>query len=294
MPSAQTELAALLDPRHTLQASLAGSPGRMRTHARWDTGVRVLDEHLVYLLTRGSARLESQRDAWILGRDAVVVVPPGIPFRIRSHLSPPIILRVRLAVRDGASGSIWRCAQQLLVRQDGRGVRPWLEALIADVAEVADLSEHRVSATSAAVERERTARIRALALLVLSEVTRQSCSSRRQGHFDERQRRTLEDLLESPRARSLTPRDLAAHLGLSLDYCTRCFRRSFGVSPREHLVRHRIRSSCAQLLQEALPLARVAQSLGYHDVNLYARQFRRVMGISPGAFRARRAAQVPL
>lgn len=81
------------------------------------------------------------------------------------------------------------------------------------------------------------------------------------------------------------PHELAAAAGLSADYFSRIFRATFGVNPRDWIVRERMREACRLLLESDNPVYTVAEQMGYESVAHFCRQFRQVIGRSPGAWR---------
>jgi AraC-like DNA-binding protein len=77
----------------------------------------------------------------------------------------------------------------------------------------------------------------------------------------------------------------AASLGRS--QFTQRFRRATGVSPRRYLERLRMEEARRMLeLDDALPVARVAQLAGFDDPLYFSRRFRAMHGVSPSAYRA--------
>jgi AraC-like DNA-binding protein len=81
--------------------------------------------------------------------------------------------------------------------------------------------------------------------------------------------------------------DIARVLGLSPDYATRCFRASYGVSPRRWLRDERIRKAAADMVDEGLSIVAVSERYGFTDASFFCKQFRLVLGSSPGQWRKR-------
>lgn len=79
--------------------------------------------------------------------------------------------------------------------------------------------------------------------------------------------------------------DLACAAGLSPDYFSRLFRRTYGLPPREWLVRERIRYACIHLTETNLNITQIADLMGYHDIYHFSRQFRNIIGTSPSLYR---------
>ncbi|MCB9570100.1 MAG: AraC family transcriptional regulator [Myxococcales bacterium] len=99
----------------------------------------------------------------------------------------------------------------------------------------------------------------------------------------------LRDLVERAAIdRSLVRVDeLAEAAGLDARALQRAFRRHVGVTPKWVLSRYRLHEAAEQLQSAAPPpLAELAAALGYADQAHFARDFKRVVGRSPGAFAA--------
>jgi AraC-like DNA-binding protein len=73
--------------------------------------------------------------------------------------------------------------------------------------------------------------------------------------------------------------------GLSRAAFARRFTRTTGVPPLRWLAEHRIRLAQSRLLETAEPLAVIAGEVGYACEFAFAKAFKRVLGIAPGAFR---------
>ncbi len=88
-------------------------------------------------------------------------------------------------------------------------------------------------------------------------------------------------------AENLSTGDLAEMAGLSTSHFERRFRSAFGSSPRQYLVRIRIEHA-AKLLQETeKTVSEIAHECGFYDHAHFSRSFRRIMNVSPSAYRAR-------
>lgn len=59
----------------------------------------------------------------------------------------------------------------------------------------------------------------------------------------------------------------------------------FGVSARHYLTRLRIDRAGARLRQSDDPISLIALESGYGDQTAFTRQFRKRVGLSPGAYR---------
>lgn len=82
-----------------------------------------------------------------------------------------------------------------------------------------------------------------------------------------------------------TVAQLASMAGLGQARFSALVRRVFGMSPQEFIVRHRVRAACALLRQDGESLMDVALGCGFYDQAQFSRQFRRIVGMAPSAYR---------
>ncbi len=80
--------------------------------------------------------------------------------------------------------------------------------------------------------------------------------------------------------------DVAAAASMSVVQLERATRRIIGISLRQLLVRFRVEHAIGLLATTDLTLSDIAARCGYYDQSALTRQFRRVVGVSPGAYRA--------
>lgn len=83
----------------------------------------------------------------------------------------------------------------------------------------------------------------------------------------------------------VTSTALAKHNHLNNDYFSRLFKNTYGESARSYIVKERIRFSANLLLETDMSVKEIAFTLGYKDENLFCRQFKKIMGGSPGKYR---------
>jgi len=78
---------------------------------------------------------------------------------------------------------------------------------------------------------------------------------------------------------------LAGTAGLSIHHFARAFRQSVGEPPHSYVLRRRIERAQEMLKQTDQPLAEIALAVGFSDHSHFARHFRRLVGVTPGAAR---------
>ncbi len=86
-------------------------------------------------------------------------------------------------------------------------------------------------------------------------------------------------------AESISREEIAAHIGISPDYLTDCFRQELGITPITYIRRYRIRQACALLRNTDQSITQVAMNVGFADSAHFTRTFLREMGVTPKAYR---------
>lgn len=79
--------------------------------------------------------------------------------------------------------------------------------------------------------------------------------------------------------------DIAAIAGLSTKQLERLTRRTLGLSPRSLLQRLRIEQAVRMLTSTADSVGEIAAQCGFYDQSSFTRQFRAVLGLTPGSYR---------
>jgi AraC family transcriptional regulator len=85
--------------------------------------------------------------------------------------------------------------------------------------------------------------------------------------------------------RAISNQDLADEVGLSVSHFSRCFKASFGLSPRDYLIRGRVERAKAMMLNPEAPLCQIALDCGFCDQAHLSRLFQAVVGIAPNRWR---------
>ncbi len=81
--------------------------------------------------------------------------------------------------------------------------------------------------------------------------------------------------------------ELADALGVGYERFRKVFRRHVGLAPAEYRVHRRVDRARELIVQRKLTNREIADALGYADQFTFSKQFKRVVGESPAAFRRR-------
>jgi AraC family transcriptional regulator len=83
---------------------------------------------------------------------------------------------------------------------------------------------------------------------------------------------------------------LASEAATSPFHFLRSFRRLVGMTPHQYVLRTRLHRAAVRLRRSDEPVSAIAFDVGFNDLSSFNRRFRRLMGTSPTAYRARRGA----
>lgn len=94
--------------------------------------------------------------------------------------------------------------------------------------------------------------------------------------------------IEAAADETLMLAELAAEAATSPYHFLRIFRAIVGLTPHQYILRTRLQRAAARLRRTSVPVAAIAFACGFNDLSTFNQRFRRVMGMSPTAYRARR------
>ena len=91
--------------------------------------------------------------------------------------------------------------------------------------------------------------------------------------------------LQQNYAQRLTRQQMAKSVGVSEDYLGRIFLQELGLSPMEYLNRYRIKEAKVLLHHTCASVTDIADQVGFDDPAYFSRAFRKLVGVSPRAYR---------
>jgi AraC family transcriptional regulator len=80
---------------------------------------------------------------------------------------------------------------------------------------------------------------------------------------------------------------LARDLAMSPYHFLRTFNAVSGVTPYQFVLAQRLRRAALRLRRTTDPISAIAYEAGFNDLSTFNRRFRRIMGMTPGAWRSR-------
>jgi PAS domain S-box-containing protein len=86
---------------------------------------------------------------------------------------------------------------------------------------------------------------------------------------------------------SIDIESLANLVGLSLSQFEKRFKATFNTTPIKFLIRYRITRSCHDLIHSDRKIIQISIDNGFYDHSHFSREFKRMIGMSPGEYRKR-------
>jgi AraC-like DNA-binding protein len=86
-------------------------------------------------------------------------------------------------------------------------------------------------------------------------------------------------------AGNLRNEEMARSVGLSVRAFERSFCREYGLPPQRYMKRLRIQTACRTLVDTRRPISDIALRYGFADQSHFTREFRRIVGLTPKAYR---------
>ena len=147
-----------------------------------------------------------------------------------------------------------------------------------------------LATAEAAREAEDAAELEELGLRLAGAVAATLTDDRRPASAPSRRdERRISDALRRIEARADEPlalAEMAGEAGMSPFHFLRTFRQVAGVTPHQLVLRTRLNRAAVRLRTSDEPISAIAFDAGFGDLSTFNRRFRRLMGCSPGAWRA--------
>ncbi len=252
------------------EVSLAGVTGRLRAKQGWMAQLNSPNEHLLYFVAEGAfdARIGTETRRIVTGD--LLWGARRIPLHYAKRQDDELVIwRFRLRATD-ENGDFLPFEREFLHLQGASECEKWIHLIVDEVSQPGTQS---------------ASRMRGLLVCLLSEIVRHQQGESEKGRLSSAQRAIVRRLLNETNF-SVRTRELAKAVNLSPDYFSRCFRRTFGVPPRQFVHQERLKLAAVRLLESPQSVSEIAHDLGYRDVFLFSRQFKAYFGQSPTQYRA--------
>lgn len=259
----------LVDPRTELEIDRRFFGYAVRTD-RWQCRQSSRPWQTIYLVLDGEAPGAVDGEPYRLGPNSLFWLSPGVPLDM--HWSARFVF-TEVWFRVFRGGRMLRLPEPVIIEEGAQGLWPLFQEIEEELTNEASAAE---------------AKLRHLLALVAIEVARLRERTSEPRTLGPIQRRRIAEYVRRQLSARPSPAELAEVVGLSPDYFSRVFHATYGCSPRDWLVRERIREAARMLTSTGMTAYQVADHLGYGDVSQFSRQFKQVLGVSPGRYRRTR------
>jgi AraC-like DNA-binding protein len=256
VPTLRAWRPALPGVTEVLHASFSDHAYPMHTHDTWT----------LLMVDTGTVRFDLERREYTTERTTVTLLPPHVPHDGRGV--SPGGFRKRVVYLEAATFDPHRIGRSV---DRPTWTDPWL---------------HRQTHLLHACLRRRDDRLEAESRLVLVTERLTRLLSRLPPVTDGRDAalaRRLQDLLDAHVVPGLTLDKASVELGAHPAHLVRTFRKATGVPPHRYLIGRRLDLARRLLLLGHQP-AGVAAQVGFYDQAHMTRHFKRLLGVTPGAF----------
>jgi AraC family transcriptional regulator len=94
------------------------------------------------------------------------------------------------------------------------------------------------------------------------------------------------EYIDTNLASDLSLTDLSGFAAMSKFHFLRTFKHATGLTPHQYILGRRMRRAAVAMRTSRIPIAHVAADQGFGDLSTFNRTFRRIMGVTPSAFRS--------
>jgi AraC family transcriptional regulator len=268
--SASAWLKGLLDPRSQVKLHVCRYFNRKGV---FGTGLRPLNEHMITFVEHGVLLSEVGRSEMRIPAGTAIWMPPGMLQRYCGAAGSSSVRQHNLRFQLLVNGKQLAFQRQALLVRNAWDVQPLLQ-MIGSLVESED--------------EFRPLRLRGLLLSLASTLLSNAEGARRNERIlRPAQRQRLASYVALHAAEGILPSDLADEVQLTPDYFARIFRATYGHSPRIWLKAERMRLAAIRIRENDHSIKQVAFEFGFGNIGLFHRQFRQVLGCTPGEYRRR-------
>ena len=99
------------------------------------------------------------------------------------------------------------------------------------------------------------------------------------------------DYIHSEYMHGITVEQVAQRLNLDRSYFSTLFKKRMGISPGKYIMAYRMRMAASMLLKSGNSVSVTANSIGYSDIYIFSKMFKRYYGLSPREYVKRNKGQ---
>jgi len=247
--------------------------GLSTAHANWIVQKRTIPEHLIYLITSNFCDVRVAWRRYRLEAGSFIWVSPGVmhEFKIPKGHAPFEFYHFKLGIFGRRKSMSLRGERECIFVPRALELQPLCAQLVRETYGKGTFGDLPFRS--------------ALVLLCARALAVSKSRADERLTFTAAQQRMLNEYVEKRIRERPGIADLAKLVGLSKDYFSRTFHKTYGLSPRAWLVRERMKHAAAELAHSARSISEIAYAYGFSDIFLFSRQFKQIHGRSPRDYR---------
>ena len=261
-------LNTLLNPQNNLYIEILNLS---RVPPVWQLKQRILPFHYLSLVIDSINHVEIDSFIRDIGTNGFLWVNPGVAHSMRPRMksSPHQFYHLQFALINNNSSVILE--EPVLFFPNAKDLKEAFSALRDAFQQHGAYSESL---------------IRARLATLICEVFRLSDSPQENKRILTRhQRKIINNLLQTTALGKLSTQILAQKNQLTPDYFSRIFKNTYGCSPRSWLTQERMRRAALLLAESNLSITEIATTVGYDDIYVFSKLFKKYNAKSPRHYR---------
>jgi len=246
----------------------------IRHSVPWRNGpLQFFPHYLITYVVSGRIRVSLDGIEHILNAGTLFILPPGNRkfFSAKEADLPSVDYRVHIKL---AEKSIQKKIPRIepFIVQDCFELKSYFRKISAFYRENRSHKKNRLNKSH----------ILSLLTLVFCEAARNLYSANNKGAFSLNEKVNIETYIQENCEWNLRPKHLAQKMGLSVDYFSRKFKKTWKIPPREYILRSRLERAAIIIKESNAPIYRAAEICGFENISLFNRQFKKYLGKTPG------------
>lgn len=236
---------------------------------------RGIPEHILILNLSGEGWIRMEGRLWTIHPHSIVFIPANTPHAYGADESVPWnIYWMHLCGFQADAFLTWK-----------QSIMPEPVVILSSVECIIELFETALRYSIAVYDDATLARLVALANQILAEIVLvREVSEHRAKKVEGRIIRTIRFMQESLN-QDLALEDLARKATLSVPHFCALFKAHTGTTPLRFFTRLRLQRACELMEDSNMNVKMVAEKMGFADPFYFGRVFKKIMGITPAAYR---------
>jgi AraC-like DNA-binding protein len=240
-------------------------------NSKWHIPRETLNQHLVFFLDQGYLKTAVDGEKVRMEPGMIVWLPPGVDRELSGKISTHYLRYYKMRFNVRKDGNEVAFSKRALIKRNAWDILPYFQLLAEEYLTPQGYYEEHLIGLLAA-----------FSSVFLRGLGDENDEKRM---LNPGQRSIINKHILSNIQSGLSTGDLADALNLTMDYFSRLFKNTYGMAPRTYIKQKRIRYAMMRLTESNISVKELAGELAYDNVNLFCRQFKEAMKLTPSQYR---------